>query len=287
MTLPDPTRIDAPPATLIRFFGLTFLLSWGAFLPVVLGLVPVGSATPLVVASIFGPTVAALALTCRADGLGGVRRLLARLVRVRVPLRWYAAALLPVGLGLLGWWYLHLTAGAGPLGRFGGDLGTLPLPVVVALFLVSSLGSGALAEELGWRGYALPRLQARFDALGASLLLGAVWAVWHLPVFLLTDAGTTLPFEWYLPRLLALSVLLTWVFDHTRGSVLHAVFLHAAVNGTEAFVSGTLTTPLLELRYGQAMTLLTVAAALVVIGVWGRELTGDSRRPATGDAQAR
>ncbi|WP_193310413.1 CPBP family intramembrane glutamic endopeptidase [Halorubrum halophilum] len=286
MAIPDPTRIDAPPAILIQFFGLTFLLSWGAFLPVVFGLVPVASATPLVIASIFGPTIAALVLTWRADGSTGLQRLLARLVRVRVPIRWFVAALLPVGLGLLGWWVLYLTAGAGPLGQFGGDLGRLPTPIIVALFLVSSLGSGALAEELGWRGYALPRLQARFDALGASLLLGAVWAVWHLPVFLLTDAGTTLPFGWYLPRLLALSVLLTWVFDHTRGSVLHAVLLHAAVNGTEAFVSASLDTPLLELRYGQAMTLLTVAAALVVIVVWGWEL-GDPRQPTVGDAQER
>jgi membrane protease YdiL (CAAX protease family) len=282
----DPTRIDAALGTLARFFGLTFLLSWGAFLPVVLGLVPVERATPLAVASIFGPTVAALVLTWRAEGTAGLRRLLARLVRVCVPPRWYAATLLPVALGLLGWWVLRTTAGAGPLGQFGGDLGRLQLPVVVALFLVSSLGSGALGEELGWRGYALPRLQARFDALGASLLLGSVWAVWHLPVFALTDAGSALPFEWYLPRLLTISVLLTWVFDHTRGSVLHAVLLHAAVNGTAAFVSASLGTPLLDLRYGQVMTLLTVAAALLVVGVWGCDLTGPPRS-LTPEAQAR
>jgi membrane protease YdiL (CAAX protease family) len=277
MTRIDPTRICAPPGTFVRFVGLTVLLSWGSLLPVVLGVVPVERATPLVVASIVGPTVSALALTWRADGIPAIRRLLARLGRVRVPLRWYVATLLPVGLGLLGWWVLRVTVGAGPLGQFGGDLGRLPFPVVVALFLVSSVASGALAEELGWRGYALPRLQARFNALAASLLVGAVWAVWHLPVFVLTGAGSTLPFGWYLPRLLAISVLLTWVFDHTHGSVLHAVLLHAAVNGTEAFVSGTLATPLLELRYGQVMTLLTVAAALVVVAVWGRDLTGRPR----------
>jgi membrane protease YdiL (CAAX protease family) len=273
----DPIRIRAPPGTLGRFVGLTLLLSWGPLLPVALGVVPVARATPLALAAILGPSLAALALTWRADGPAGVRRLLARLVRVRVPLRWYAATLLPVALGLFGWWLLRVTVGVGPLGRFGGDVGRLPLPVVFALFLVSSVGSGALAEELGWRGYALPRLQHRFDPLVASLLLGTGWAVWHLPVFVLTDAGHTLPFGWYLPRLLAISVLLTWLFDNTRGSVLHAVLLHAAVNGTEAFVSGTLATPLLELRYGQVMTLLTVAAALLVVGGWGRDLTGRTR----------
>jgi membrane protease YdiL (CAAX protease family) len=286
MSRSDPTRIDAPPGTLVRFVGLTFLLSWGVFLPVVLDIVPVERATPLAVASIVGPTVAALLLTWRTDGQSGVRRLLARLVRVRVPLRWYAATLLPVGLGLLGWWVLRTTAGAGPLGQFGGDVGRLPLPVVVALFLVSSLGSGALGEELGWRGYALPRLQARFGALEASIVLGAVWAVWHLPVFALTGAGDAHPFEWYLLRLLAISILMTWVFNHTRGSVLHAVLLHASVNGTEAFVSGTLQTPLLEFRYGQVMTLLMVAAALLVVAAWGRDLTGHPR-PLTADTQAR
>lgn len=286
MTQLDPTRIDSPPETLIRFVGLTFLLSWGVFAPVVFGIVPAEQATPLAVASIFGPTVAALVLTWRTDGRAGVRRLLARLVRVRVPVRWYVATLIPVGLGLLGWWLLRTTAGAGPLGQFGGDLGTFPFPVIVALFLISSLGSGAIAEELGWRGYALPRLQSRFGALRASLLLGSVWAVWHLPVFVLMDAGSTLSFEWYLPRLLAISVLLTWVFNHTRGSVLHAVLLHAAVNGTEAFVSGTLDTPLLKIRFGQVMTVLTVATALLVVGLWGRELTRDTRPSAT-NAQAR
>lgn len=286
MTQLDPTRIDSPPETLIHFVGLTFLLLWGVFAPVVFGIVPAEQATPLAVASIFGPTVAALVLTWRTDGRAGVRRLLARLVRVRVPVRWYVTTLIPVGLGLLGWWLLRTTAGAGPLGQFGGDLGTLPFPVIVALFLISSLGSGAIAEELGWRGYALPRLQSRFGALRASLLLGSVWAVWHLPVFALMDAGSTLSFEWYLPRLLAISVILTWVFNHTRGSVLHAVLLHAAVNGTEAFVSGTLDTPLLKIRFGQVMTILTVATALLVVGLWGRELTRDTRPPAT-NAQAR
>lgn len=286
MTQPDPTRIDTPPRTLVHFVGLAPLFSWSVFLPVVLGFVPVERATPLAVASIFGPTVAALVLTWRSDGRAGLRRLLARLVRVRVPLRWYVATLLPVALGLLGWWVLRTTAGAGPLGQFGGELGRLPLPVVAALFIVSSLGSGALAEELGWRGYLLPRLQTRFDALGASLILGTVWAVWHLPVFALTDAWSALPLEWYLPRLLAISVLLTWVFNHTRGSVLHAVLLHAAANGTEAFVSGSLDTPLLDLRYGQVMTLLTVAVALVIIGFWGRDLTGDLWPPAV-DTRAR
>lgn len=217
MTRSAPTRIDAPSGTLVRFVALTFLLSWGVFLPVVFGLVTVERATPLAVVSVLGPTVAALVLTWRADGRAGLRQLLARLVRVRIPLRWHAATLLPIALGLFGWWVLRVTGGAGPLGRFGGELGSLPLPIVIALFLVSSLGSGALAEELGWRGYALPRLQVRFSALGASLLLGSVWAVWHLPVFVLTDAGSVFPFEWYLPRLIAISVLMTWVFDHTLG----------------------------------------------------------------------
>lgn len=287
MTRSDPTRIDATPGTLVRFVALTFLLSWGAFLPVVLGLLPIERILPLAAVSIIGPSVAALVLTWRADGRGGVRRLFARFVRVRVSLRWYAAALLPVGLGLLGWWVLRTTADAGPLGQFGGDVGILPLPVIVALFLVSSLGSGALGEELGWRGYALPRLQAHFSAFGSSLLLGTVWAVWHLPLFAFTDAGTTIPFGWYLPRVVAISVLLTWVFNHTRGSVFHAVLLHGAANGTEAFVSASLETPLHDIQYGQVMTLLTIAAALVVVALWGRDLTSDPQRLLPADALER
>ncbi|MEF8973582.1 MAG: hypothetical protein V5A15_01725 [Haloarcula sp.] len=104
-------------------------------------------------------------------------------------------------------------------------------------------------------------------------------------LFAFTDARNTVSFGWCLPRMLAISVLLTWVFNHTRGSVLHVVLLHGAVNRTEAFVTASLDTPFLDVRYGQVMTLLTVAAALVV-GVRGRDLTSTPRAIAPG-AQAR
>jgi membrane protease YdiL (CAAX protease family) len=101
------------------------------------------------------------------------------------------------------------------------------------LGLMFTLGFDGLGEELGWRGFALPRLLARYSALRASVLLGALWALWHLPYAL--TAGSAMadkPLYEHLLSIVALSVLFTWLFNNTGGSVLLAVLFHAAGNVT-------------------------------------------------------
>src|SRR3712207_6537622 len=88
-----------------------------------------------------------------------------------------------------------------------------------------------MGEELGWRGYALPRLLARRSALAASLILGLLWGLWHLPTFYVLGAPQHgLPISAFLLLTMAYSVLFTWIYLHTRGSVLIATLFHSAIN---------------------------------------------------------
>ena|SRR5215211_3869226 len=103
--------------------------------------------------------------------------------------------------------------------------------VVLPLFLVILTLTDGLGEELAWRGFALPRLLSRHNALAASLILGVLWALWHLP--LIWTEGNPMyhqPVWLLLVDIPAKSVLFTWVFVHTRGSVLLAMLLHGATN---------------------------------------------------------
>jgi len=105
------------------------------------------------------------------------------------------------------------------------------IPGVLSLFLFSIFPGSALGEELGWRGFALPRLQARRSALTASLIVGAAWGTYHLPLFVL--GSPTRPFALFLPFALScviMSVFYTWMYNGTRGSLLIVVLLHAATN---------------------------------------------------------
>jgi membrane protease YdiL (CAAX protease family) len=104
---------------------------------------------------------------------------------------------------------------------------------ILILFLIFTLGFDGLGEEIGWRGFALPRLLERFSPLISSLILGALWAVWHFP-YALTE-GTFLsevPLHWFFINLLAMSVIYTWIFINTNGSLLLPLLFHAAGNTT-------------------------------------------------------
>jgi uncharacterized protein len=148
--------------------------------------------------------------------------------RWRVGARWYAVAFgLPMVLALTiaG---LNLLLGAPTYVNFGG--------LAVLNFLVFVLIVG---EELGWRGYALPRLLAERSALAASLIVGALWGAWHLPTFFVPGAPQYgLPFSAFVLLTIAYSVVIGWVYVHARGSVLIASVLHGAINLSQEFFLG-------------------------------------------------
>ena len=270
------------------FFVLAYAISWSLWLPAVLG--GLSSDSPFVVALLLlgacGPSLAALLLTGLRQGRPGLKGLLGRLLKWRIGLRWYAAVLLgtPV-LGLLAV-ALHDSAG-GPHLAFSPALPWVFLPVA---FLLGLFG-GPLNEEIGWRGYALPRLQAERTALISSIVLGTVWCFWHLPLFLL--AGTSqseMPFPAYLACVVALSVLITCLYNGAGGSLVIAVLAHAAFNFTAGVLFPILPVPAGEDASPPAasvgadgpapfliFTALLCLAALLVVLLRGRDLS--YRRP--------
>ena len=103
----------------------------------------------------------------------------------------------------------------------------------MAVYIVYMMLTVALGEEVGWRGYALPALQARYCALLASLILGVLWALWHLPQFFNPDTlYSNLPFVLFLAYMVPFAVLITWVFNSVGGSVLMAILMHAVMNAS-------------------------------------------------------
>jgi membrane protease YdiL (CAAX protease family) len=178
--------------------------------------------------ALFGPAFAALVVAAVTDGRPGLRDLLGRLVRWRVGARWYAVALgLPMVLALSAAG-LNLILGAQTSLNFGG-LSFLNFVVFVLI----------VGEELGWRGYALPRLLAKRSALAASLILGALWGAWHLPTFFVPGTPQHgLPFSVFVLLTMAYSVVIGWVYVQARGSVLIASLLHGAINFSQGFFLG-------------------------------------------------
>lgn len=212
---------------LVTFVTLTFGLSWLTWAPLVIigDAVPGGLGFALLLLGSLAPSSVAILLTGLTGGASAVRGLLARLLRWRVPAWWYLLLLAPSGVTVLAVTLNSVTRG-GPSAALG-----VPVATAVSMVAFSIFPGSAMGEELGWRGYALPRVQARCTALQAALLLGVLTALWHLPLWL--RGAPTHPLSLYLPfaiQVVAYAVVYTWLYNGTRGSLLIAVLFHAATN---------------------------------------------------------
>jgi membrane protease YdiL (CAAX protease family) len=219
---------------LLAFFLLTFTFTWLAWVvPAVLApgaggfLAPGG---PLFLLGVFAPALAALGLTGRREGRDGLRRLLARIGRWKVGARWYVFAVGYMAAMKLAAALVHRGAtGAWPV--FGDTPWLLLFGAIVISMWVQA------GEEIGWRGYALPRLTRHLSLGGAGILLGVIWALWHLPLFLLPGTGSDgQSFPLYLLHVTALSVAMAWLYWKTEGSLLLVMVMHASVNNTTGIV---------------------------------------------------
>lgn len=209
------TRAERPLASLLKFFSLTYLLTWTCFIAFAMlrtsdGRALTGLSWLLLFVGIFAPGIVALWLTAQAEGRAGLLALLRRLFEWRVGVRWYvfaigymAAVKLTVALVhriAMGAWPLF-----GPETRHGAWYDTWYAMLAATIF--STAIGGQAGEEIGWRGYALPRLAARLGLARASILLGIIWACWHLPLFFIPGADTFgESFPVYLLSVTALSV---------------------------------------------------------------------------------
>lgn len=231
-------RTRPHPDGLVPFFVLTFIITWGLgafaiFLPgqFMAFFGELTDTSPVYFLAVAAPTISATILTAMREGRAELRALYARLVHWRFGIEWYALVL--VGIPVLGWLIAWIT---GPEPRF--DLST-PLRLLTILF--SLLISGPLGEELGWRGFALPRLLERFRPFAASLILGVIWGLWHLPSFFISGVvQSQLSLPVFLIGALVMSILVTWMFQHTGGSVLIAVLFHYMVNFNFAVIGVSL-----------------------------------------------
>ncbi|WP_222853687.1 CPBP family intramembrane glutamic endopeptidase [Fodinicola acaciae] len=261
---------------LLCYFVLTNALSWLAWAPYVLslngmGLLPFrfpellgdGQLLGLVPGAYLGPICAAFVVTVLADGRTGLRVWARRLVRWRVGWPWYAAILVGVPAVLL--------------------LATLPLPGALSAirfpsldvlafylpFLALQMITTGVAEEPGWRDFAQPRLQNRYGPLAGTLILGPLWAGWHLPLFLTEWGGWPHVSVLYVAEFLVtgtlLSISMTWVFNRTNESLPLVMLLHASIN---TFLSGiwpSMFAGLDRIGDGTLHALLIASAAAAVV----------------------
>jgi membrane protease YdiL (CAAX protease family) len=245
----------------LAFFALTFLITWSLW-ALIIGLnLPLGAGYVPFVLAASGPSLSGLILSYITGGAAGLKSLLAKIALWRVGLTWYAAVvLLPLLLALASLGLYVMLGHPWPPFAMLGKWYLLPLAFVQVLLL-----GGPLEEELGWRGFALPHLQAKYGALEASLIVGVMWALWHLPAYLIPWSSQHLPLVPYLLHFAALSVLFAWVYNNTRGSLLPALMFHTSVNLFSAFVPVTPSAAGSALPLNLLVALLYGAAVVVVI----------------------
>lgn len=229
-------------AKLFIFTFLTCALSWLCWIPIIHSLAssPFESSPKtlgLFFLGAYAPTIVGIALTYFYNGGAGLRSLLKRTFSVKIGLSWFAFSLLAgpilyafsVGIYILA----------------GGDLGAVNsglLPWIPVVFIACII-FGPLAEELGWRGFALPLLEHKNRFIFASIIIGVIWAGWHAPLFW-AKTGTAisgLPIDvgsiaLFFAAVIGSSFIYTWLFNHTNTSVFAAIMLHLSMNA-----SGTIT----------------------------------------------
>lgn len=247
---------------LIAFILLSCVLSWtmwGLIIASERGWIPIS--IPLNPWGSFGPALAALILILKSDGKPGIRALLSSLISWRWGFSWWIL--------ILGVPFVLVGAAVAVLAVSGNDLSfaaSIPWGQMTILLPVILIAGGPLGEEIGWRGYALPKLLTRYNPIAASLIVAAMWMLWHLPLFWIpgaTQEGSSIPI--FLALVIALSILTTWIYLGTRRSLLAAVMFHFSINVSTYFLP--LIVPALEDSASFEMVFVIVVwiAALVVM----------------------
>ncbi|WP_309616785.1 CPBP family intramembrane glutamic endopeptidase [Salinibacterium sp.] len=265
---------------LVAFFALATGTSWVAWIPYIfsshgLGLWDLrfpdilGSAqlAGVLPGAYLGPISAAFVVTAVTDGRPGLRRWVARLFRWRISWYWYAGVLLVVPAALI-------AAGA----AFSG--GSILAPSMLALIayvpgLVIQMLTTGLAEEPGWRDFALPRLQRTFGPVRASLVLGPLWGIWHLPLLFSEwggwpDADWTRP-VYFMGFCIAFTIVVSWVFNRTGESLPIVILLHVGVNNTSSILLPEMFPAMsVETSFLASFVVAAIAAMILLVLTRGR-----------------
>lgn len=255
---------------LVCYFVMAYSFSWLAWIPYVLaqdglGLLPVRlTQFGLLPGAYLGPILAGFLMTAVTEGKPGVARLRRRLVQWREGWQWYLFAICGFPIIIV----------AGFLTQPGAEAATHPvLPQLILFFpllLLMEIFTSGLAEEPGWRGFALPRLQLQYGPLLGSIILGILWQCWHLPLYL-TDWGGGAGWLEICEAIIGnigLTIVITWVFNHTRESLLIAILMHATLDAFGSDSALFLFSMQWEQKYGNMALLIgfgVVALVLVVV----------------------
>jgi membrane protease YdiL (CAAX protease family) len=266
-------------------FILALLIGGAVTAPMVAGLVPSDSGAILVAA--YSASLAGVILTAIVSGKAGLREMFRRLLIWRTGIGWWVFGLFALGLMFVVATLLYAL--------FSGSTLALnlaqPLYMFVPLFVMKFVLDAGLGEELGWRGFLLPRLQARYNALVSSIIVGVVWGLWHLPLFMLEGQSPTYEMgqAWgVVPALLAYTVvvtipwaiLFTWFYNNTGGSLLLAFVFHSSQAWFEIFRDpDNLIGP-----YLVYVAILSVTAIVVVLVSGAQNLSRKHERIAIQDA---
>lgn len=221
----------------------------------------------------FSPTISALIVASAIGGKKEILNLLSGFTRWKVGFKWYLAALfLFLGPFVYGLFYIALGNPA-PGMKAGTTI------YIILSQLAFNLFSGPISEELGWRGFALPRLESKYNALVSSLILGVVWFGWHIPLYFVPgSAQRGIPPFVYLMLVIVLTIYITWLYNNTKGSLIITTLAHFSFNCAGGFIASTLgLLPPLILYIG-AGSMLTLSVVLILIFFKPKNL---SRKPET------
>jgi membrane protease YdiL (CAAX protease family) len=245
------------------FYILAFAISWLGWLPVTAGSRSVAPFEhplfqSLLLLPAVGPALAAVIVTAANEGKAGVDRLFKPLLQWRVGVLWLAIAVLAPALLLLAAKIVTQALGLAAIAIPQG--GNFPA-LVIGAFVMAVFSN--TWEEMGWRGFALPRLQKNHTALAAALIVGVLWGLWHLPLFFWkNNPMSTYPFLTWFIGTVALSFVYTWLYNSAQGSLLVVTLFHVLTNTFGVVISGVSVT---------ALTIVYVAAAGLLVTIFGKE----------------
>ena len=254
---------------LASFFVMAFLFSWIAVSPLILN--PTFPVEPFqILGALAGPTLSAIIVTATLDGRKGLRDFFTRYIQWRAGLVWWLFVLFGILLSLNT--LAAFILGASVWTEFFENIGLILTTYLITLIV--GIITGPLWEEPGWRGFALPRLQEQFGPIVGTLILGVLWALWHLPGYL--GGWMTLGILPLIVSGAAFSIIVTWVYNNTRGSLLLMILLHSSSNAALSVGSQVLPTNLSESMnsfvYGGWIPAITysIIALVVIIATRGK-----------------
>ena len=251
--------------SLIIFFVLTYLITIISVIIMYFGTV-VSIDILFFYISFWSPTISAIIIAGIIGGWAEIKKLLSGFLKWRVGVFWYFAGFfLMVGPLLFTLFYLLLGGEApGNPGLTGG---------LIFITLINTIINGPLSEEAGWRGFALPKLESRFGSLNSSIILGIIWACWHIPFYFIEPR---MPFYIFIMLVLVITILMTWGYNSTKGSLIITVIFHFSFNFNGAFITGILGLLPMTIFYIAGSVMIGFYVIIVIIYAGSSKL---SRKP--------